>query len=158
MPRLWPTVLTPPDRAQYVLIAPAVRERLEDFLRTDAGTLEAGGILLGFRRDPHLELLDATLPSPRDVRRRYHFVRRCRSHQTAATQAWRVSGRRVDYLGEWHTHPQAHPLPSLIDRSELIRRSIEHRREPIVELIIGTEALWSGMVIAGRYVPLVPTS
>lgn len=155
MPRLWPVVLAPPGTALYILIAPSVRDRVESFLHSDAGLLEAGGILLGFRRDPHLEVLDATLPSEHDVRRRYQFIRRSRSHQLQATKAWRESGRTMDYLGEWHTHPESHPRPSTIDRSELLRRSIEHRRESLVELIIGTQALWSGMVVAGRYVPLI---
>ena len=156
MPRLWPVALAPPDGALFVLLAPTVKDRLERFLLIDPGALEAGGVLLGFRRDPHIEVLQATLPSPYDVRGRYRFVRQSRSHQMEATSAWQASGRTVDYVGEWHTHPEAHPSPSAIDRAELIRRSIEHRREPLIELIIGTDSLWSGMVIAGRCVPLIP--
>jgi integrative and conjugative element protein (TIGR02256 family) len=141
----------------YVILAPSVVQRLEAFLSADNGELESGGVLLGFRRDPHLEVLDATLPGARDLRRPHQFVRRCASHQSNATRAWKTSGKSIDYLGEWHTHPEADPVPSIIDRREMIRRSKEHRQESLVELIVGTHGLWSGIVLAGRYTPLAAT-
>jgi integrative and conjugative element protein (TIGR02256 family) len=155
MPRLWPLVWAPRDRALYVLLAPSVVQRLEAFLSTDSGKLESGGILLGFRRDPHLEVLDSTSPGAKDLRRPYQFVRRCESHQTRATDDWKTSGKTIDYLGEWHTHPEASPMPSGIDRSEMIRRSNEHRSEVLVELIVGTHSIWLGIARGGRYIPLI---
>lgn len=156
MPCLWPLVWTPSNRAIYVLLGTSVRRRIQAFLSVDRCTFEAGGILLGFRRDPHLEILDATLPTARDLRQPHRFVRRCQSHQTVATEAWKRSGRTIDYLGEWHTHHEAHPLPSGIDQREMIRRSREHRHEVLVELIIGIEGIRLGIVDGGSYVPLNP--
>ena len=28
---------------------------------------------------------------------------------------WKSTDRKMDYLGEWHTHPEPHPNPSSID-------------------------------------------
>jgi integrative and conjugative element protein (TIGR02256 family) len=154
MPRLWPLALTPPDGEMLVLVAPAVQRCLEGFFEADSCFLEAGGLLMGLRRDPHLELLLATLPTRRDLRTRTHFVRRCPSHQAAATRAWNKSGKIMDYVGEWHTHPERWPRPSVIDRAELLRRSGEHRGEHLVELILGTQGIWAALARNGCYVPL----
>jgi integrative and conjugative element protein (TIGR02256 family) len=132
-----------------------VAPRIESFMAADAGKCEAGGILLGLRRDPHLEIVDATLPARGDVRQSHRFIRRSRSHQLAATRAWRQSGQLVDYLGEWHSHPEPHPSPSAIDESEMLRRSREHRSEALVELIVGYEGIWVALADQPFYVPLI---
>jgi len=154
MSRVWPVVLTPANGAFFVLVSTKARERIERFLRSDPGLFEAGGILLGLRRDPHIEVTDATLPSANDIRRHYGFVRRCAKHQASATAAWRRSDHLVDYVGEWHTHPETRPTPSRTDRIELLRRGTEHKSEALLELIVGTEAVWAGIAAHEKYEPL----
>ena len=154
MPRLWPSAVAPLDGSLIVIVGTQAISQIEKFLRVDSGTREAGGILLGYRRDPHIEILAATLPARGDQRRRFSFVRAGCSHQRAATRAWRDSEHRVDYVGEWHTHPESNPSPSAVDRHELVRRSIEHRDDFLVELILGFDAVWFGMAGRKHYVPL----
>jgi integrative and conjugative element protein (TIGR02256 family) len=151
MPRVWPVALTNETGDRLVIVGAGVVSQLETFLARDGGGLEAGGILLGLRRDPHLEIVEATLPSETDVRARYRFLRRSSTHQAAATRAWKSSRQVMDYVGEWHTHPEPHPSPSGVDRSELLRRSREHRGESLVELILGWEGVYVGMVWGGSY-------
>lgn len=145
MPRVWPVALTTSSCDRFILLAGAVAARIEAFLANDPGELEAGGILLGFRRDPHIEVTEATIPSRRDLRQRHGFTRRCPSHQHAASRAWHDSSQLIDYVGEWHTHPESHPSPSGIDRTELLRRSAAHRCEPLVEIIVGWSTVWTGI-------------
>jgi integrative and conjugative element protein (TIGR02256 family) len=51
----------------------------------------------------------------------------------------------VDYLGEWHTHPEVLPSPSSLDISEwqLICR---RKATPMVFMIVGMDgSLWAGV-------------
>jgi integrative and conjugative element protein (TIGR02256 family) len=139
-----------------VLLSAEAAARLEAFFMAEDDDREVGGLLLGFRRDPHLEITDITLPSPRDSRHRHRFVRQCDSHQRRATAAWESSGGLIDYVGEWHTHPEAIPSPSDTDRKSLLVRSQQHRSETLVEIIIGWERVTAAMVDAKSYQLLIP--
>ena len=106
---------------------------------------EAGGILLGLRRDDHLHVTGLTTPRPADKRSRTSFQRKDKFHQARALAAWRESGGVVDYIGEWHSHPERHPLPSSIDTREW-KSICQFQRKPMVFLIAGTLAhLWLGV-------------
>ena len=76
---------------------------------------EQGGVLLGYRRDPHLHIVAATFPACGDRATRISFKRDDPSHAATALSMWKNTERTMDYLGEWHTHPEAHPSPSSID-------------------------------------------
>jgi integrative and conjugative element protein (TIGR02256 family) len=76
---------------------------------------EQGGVLLGYRRDPHLHVAAATFPAHGDQATRISFKRNDPSHAATALRMWKGTEHTMDYLGEWHTHPEAHPSPSSID-------------------------------------------
>lgn len=101
----------------YILFEAQVVETLNGF-RQNPGTNESGGILLGFRRPPHLHVVDCTVPSRRDHRNPFAFFRFDRRHQDAAKKLWETTKGAGYYLGEWHTHPVASPSPSITDRKE----------------------------------------
>ncbi|MES2040094.1 MAG: Mov34/MPN/PAD-1 family protein [Pseudomonadota bacterium] len=137
----------PFESAARILVEPAAIEKILEFRQNQADKTEAGGILLGLRRENHLHIVDATTPKPADRRSLFRFFRRDRYHQNFAIQQWKESGALVDYLGEWHTHPETSPSPSTIDLSEW--RQI-CRREPIpmVFMILGMDSsLWVGVGI-----------
>jgi integrative and conjugative element protein (TIGR02256 family) len=154
--RVWPKALTTAAQDRFVLLSAEAAARLEAFCITDGDDREAGGLLLGLRRDPHLEITVITLPSPHDLRQRHRFVRQCDSHQRRATAAWQSSGGLIDYVGEWHTHPEAIPSPSGTDYKSLLMRSKQHRSETLVEIIIGWEHITAAMVVANSYQLLIP--
>ncbi len=122
---------------------------------------EAGGVLLGRHilgaRDIIVDRV--TVPSRGDRRRRFRFFRARRRHQEAIDCAWQDSGGTCTYLGEWHTHPEAFPSPSFLDRLEWWRKLLfDSFTEPIFFIIIGTDEtrVWEGR----RFVcptPLQPT-
>lgn len=81
---------------------------------------EAGGVLLGrlIQGSSDVVIDVATPPSPSDRRSRFSFFRARKPAQEAVDRAWRQSGQVVNYLGEWHSHPEDHPSPSCIDKRD----------------------------------------
>jgi integrative and conjugative element protein (TIGR02256 family) len=114
---------------------------------------ESAGVLLGYRRGCHIHVVQATLPAPGDLRSRFSFSRRDRSHQQIATREWRGSGRTKDYLGEWHTHPEATPTPSSVDISEW-RSLCSKAKVPLIFVILGTAGNWYGIGYGAEMRPL----
>jgi integrative and conjugative element protein (TIGR02256 family) len=81
------------------------------------------------------------------------FRRSARGHQAVALKRWKRSGGTVDWLGEWHSHPEAVPSPSGIDRASW-REIAGERAAPMVFLIIGYSGLWLGLSMPGDAVPI----
>ncbi|SFI37652.1 integrative and conjugative element protein, VC0181 family [Collimonas sp. OK307] len=135
----------PFEATARILVEPAVLDMIFGFRQNAAHKTEAGGILLGFRRGDHLHIVEATTPQPADRRSLFRFFRRDRYHQSVALKRWKESNAMVDYLGEWHTHPEVRPTPSFLDMSEWIQIC---RREPLpmVFIIVGMDSsLWVGV-------------
>lgn len=120
------------------------------FQQNSAEDTEAGGILIGFRRDPHIEIVSLTTPLPKDQRSRRGFKRRDSGHQALARQHWRESNGLLDYVGEWHSHPEARPSPSWLDRNEW-KKILKSRNVPMIFAIIGTGPdIWLGVGYDGE--------
>lgn len=112
---------------------------------------ESGGVLLGRRildsADVVIDLV--TTPQASDRRTRCAFHRSHEPHQQEIESAWQRSEGTCQYLGEWHTHPEAVPTPSHTDLSDWRRRL----RTDIFEgdglffVIVGTKAIvaWEGV-------------
>lgn len=128
-----------------VLIEGVVIDLISDYQQQGTSTPEAGGIFLGYRRGIHLHVVQATTPQPKDRRTRYRFDRHDQHHQAIATKEWMGSDGTIDYVGEWHTHPQTNPMPSALDISEWGK--IHRNREfPMIFLIVGlAETIWVGV-------------
>jgi len=109
---------------------------------------EAGGILIGSYRGPHVEIVSCTAPLKRDVRLKYSFDRRDAGHQKQALAAWRSSGGTLTFVGEWHTHPERFPTPSMIDRRTWAG-IVSESQHPCIFLIQGISGLWCGMARKG---------
>jgi len=93
--------------------------------------VEAGGLLLGYRKGPHLHVIDVTTPYSWDYQSRASFIRSPKAHRMHALRLWRKSGRRIDWLGEWHSHPGFSCLPSGIDGRNW-QRLTRHHKAPMV--------------------------
>jgi len=136
-----------------LLIEDSVLLHVGAFRQAEFRATEAGGILLGYRRSPHLHVTAATSPGPCDTRRRHHFSRDDESHSLIALSEWEKSGQTMDYIGEWHTHPESSPAPSSLDFCEW-RKICKRRKEMMLFLIQGTETVWIGVgmgnLIQGR--------
>jgi integrative and conjugative element protein (TIGR02256 family) len=95
---------------------------------------EAGGIFLGTYRGNDIEVVGRTMPGPDDTRTFFSFLREDPTHQTAATEAWKISGRTQTFVGEWHTHPVGGVEPSSIDIATWKRIARDQRRPMVFAL------------------------
>lgn len=130
------------DRKRFVVFEPQVLSVFWKYRQRFFWQPESGGILLGRRRGRHLEVLAATEPSPHDKRFTYFFSRGVEGHAEAAEQAWIRGGHQVDYLGEWHTHPQTIPTPSSMDRAEWCKLVQQHPdMTTLLTVVVGTKEL-----------------
>jgi len=119
---------------------------------------EAGGILLGSVHGTHMIIEEATAPTEYDKRFRCLFERMPFGHESIALARWRASNGTIRYLGEWHTHPEDHPHPSGLDRSEWNRLSAKRRdKRPMIAVIVGRKSLYAELVPkSGRGLVLAP--
>jgi integrative and conjugative element protein (TIGR02256 family) len=128
-----------------ILIEGDVLTSIFAFRQLDPNVPESGGILLGFRRGPHIHVTAATTPQPGDAQSRYRFHRAESRHQRFAYTHWASSNETGDYLGEWHTHPEPTPTPSGIDRAEW-QKICNERKVPMLFVILGTSSpVWLGI-------------
>jgi integrative and conjugative element protein (TIGR02256 family) len=102
---------------------------------------EVGGVLLGSILGEYIHIVQATPPQAED---RFSFTRFWRSsagHQEIASRAWKASGETVTYLGEWHSHPERNPSPSMIDHADWSKQLHKQKRN-LVFVIQGMESLY----------------
>ena len=81
------------------------------------GANESGGILLGHVYEDHNEITRITTPGKLDIIGRFFFVRSRLGAQLRINKAWEKSQGTLIYIGEWHTHSELNPKPSLQDKS-----------------------------------------
>jgi len=139
-----------PEDEQFVYFSQNVLDIFERHVQSDDGT-EAGGILLGHVRGKHLEVLEASEPTPQDRRLRYFFERMIHGHKSLADRRWHETNGLVRYIGEWHTHPQNIPSPSDIDVNEweALAKGRTDRR-PLLAVIVGRQSLHVELMHASR--------
>ena len=109
---------------------------------------EAAGILIGeYRGNEHIRVVDATKPCRFDKSTRFSFERQSSHHQRSVLSAWCLSEGMQTWVGEWHTHPEDHPKPSLVDINQW-RKSLPNR--PMILLIQGRKTIWLGVSIKSK--------
>lgn len=81
--------------------------------------LETGGILLGLRSAGRIHITVAGEPGPAAQRAPTRFLRDRVHADRLAENAW--IDHRADWIGEWHTHPNVSPEPSVIDYESYVR-------------------------------------
>lgn len=148
------------ERGARTKVGSRVVAMLRGYAQHARSSLEAGGVLIGrLLRDCDDVVIDvATEPMVDDVRRRCSFTRACAAHQDVIEATWRASGRTLGYLGEWHTHPEAVPTPSRVDRRDWVRRlgRDHYEGDRLFFVIVGTKSMrmWAGTRRGGQIVQL----
>ena len=130
-------------------VLPGPHRRMHQFVQTSKEKPEAGGTLIGryISGTDDIVVDEITVPLPSDEQTRQTFRRAQVSHQQKIERAWRGSGNTQTYLGEWHTHPEAVPMPSELDRTTWKEKLSRDRfGESLFFLIVGTERTraWEG--------------
>ena len=136
--------------------APEVILTFRDY-RQPQGASEAGGILIGrLFADSRIVVENATHPGPHDKAGPRFFHRSRESAQQHVDKAWHDSEGEQVYLGEWHTHSSAIPIPSWRDRV-MIRNMF---KQTIMEInflflvVVGHDENWVGIQDRKRLVHL----
>jgi integrative and conjugative element protein (TIGR02256 family) len=144
------------DKRRLVVFAADVLQLFKSHRQRFACQREAGGVLLGHRRGSHLEVVLATPPMSKDRRFEYLFEREPDGHAEAAVQAWEQAGNTIDYVGEWHTHPQRVPTPSPLDRKEWRKLGVKYAPKPLLVVVVGTSALHVEVLLGASQAALLP--
>lgn len=136
-----------------LVIMPSVVERLLTYRQLHLQSMEAAGVLIGERRGPHLVIHEISEPGSGDIRARYSVDRRGPHHQAAVDDAFARSSGALQYLGEWHTHPEDEPSPSPRDMSSWRRHLVDSEKMALV--IVGRKQIWAAQKVAGKVSQLV---
>ncbi len=116
------------DSSRILRVSRKVIQIFDNFEQKE-GSHEAGGILLGYVARDYVEITDVTTPNRFDLRRFFSFVRAKIPAQLRINKAWEKSSGTKIYLGEWHTHSEVDPVPSLEDRQMILRALRETQME-----------------------------
>lgn len=130
------------ENGHLVVIMSHIVQRIMRYRQLHHLSKEAAGVLIGERRGPHLIICDISEPGSGDVRDRFNVDRKGPHHQEKVTAAFVTSGGTLQYLGEWHTHPEDDPTPSSKDYLSWCK--IDASR-PVTLLIVGRKRLWIGI-------------
>lgn len=84
--------------------------------------LETGGVLLGYWTRPFEEVVVAGAigPGPNASHAARRFCPDAAYQEDEIARRYQASGRLHTYLGEWHSHPDAGPRLSRLDRRTLM--------------------------------------
>jgi integrative and conjugative element protein (TIGR02256 family) len=119
-------------------------DEIHQRIRTCRSGNEQGGLLLGYRKESALQITSYTLPQKWDYATPFLFKRNTRGHKKLAHDEWRRSGKTVDWLGEWHTHPGGTATPSITDRRSW-QRLVRHTKKPMTFLIFSDHEMYAGL-------------
>ena len=112
------------------------------------GRVETGGILIGTScADGTAVVSHVVGPGPKAVHQRDGFIPDHDYHDRELARIYAESGRKVHYLGDWHTHPEGEPFLSPLDRHTLAFMAMsESIRVPRVFMLIWGDAAgeWEG--------------
>ncbi|MFN4235885.1 MAG: Mov34/MPN/PAD-1 family protein [Vogesella sp.] len=141
------------DSGGLLVIMPSAVNRLLDYRQIDSSSTEAAGVLIGERRGVHLVIHEISEPGKGDIRSRCFVDRRGEHHQAAIDEAFVRSSGKLQYLGEWHTHPEDRPSPSPKDLGTWRRHLVAQEQMALV--IIGCCQIWAGKKIGNDIFPLL---
>jgi integrative and conjugative element protein (TIGR02256 family) len=103
---------------------------------------ETGGVLLGgFDQDKRIVYLVDVIPSPKDSDEwPTHYIRGTEGLQRAVAEAGKRTDNLLQYVGEWHSHPDGYATDPSKDDKQLFRWLEEHAARdssPPVMIIVG---------------------
>lgn len=126
---------------QRVFLSAPVCELIHSHRQIDAKLPEAFGVLVGMtsvdKKERWVDL--ATSPMPGDTQSRYQFSLQDPGHQRAVDVAYAQSDGLRIYLGTWHTHPEARPAPSGVDKDDWRQCIKRNKRRPLLFVIAGID-------------------
>lgn len=119
-------------------------EILQRFTQNKPKLPEAGGVILGKIIDGQINITRLSVPTPLDRCSRMNFERHKTSAQIILDYEFYNSNGQTVYLGEWHTHPESFPSPSVTDLKmiESQFKNNELKTDFLILLIRGTKGIY----------------
>jgi integrative and conjugative element protein (TIGR02256 family) len=131
-------------RSYMLLVRSTALGAIVDYTANASFEREVGGIFVGLRRAGTVEITKATFPGRKDVSQYHSFTRKDWTHQGTATWEWLCSGFKLDWVGEWHSHPEPSPSPSKTDLATW-EKQVKRRNVSMAYIIVGAANLWVGV-------------
>lgn len=121
-------------------ISTELNQELCSFRQITSESVESAGLLIGCYLQNGDVLVDKiTIPKPSDIRTRTSFRLDAKLHQIEVDSAYEESDHLLGYIGTWHTHPQAKPVPSNIDKTDWREHEIENPDRPLFFIVVGLQ-------------------
>lgn len=116
---------------------------------------ETGGLLLGWSTPDSICVTSIVGPGPSATHRRKSLLPDHKWQSQELARAYEQSGRRLSYLGDWHTHPGGSGFPSNRDKRTLrgIALHADARCPSPVMLILGQSSNGDWTPAAHLYIP-----
>ncbi|WP_416041519.1 Mov34/MPN/PAD-1 family protein [Acinetobacter lactucae] len=138
----------------FIVIDKNAIDNINSFRQKQISQAEACGVIIGERKGKHFFITQFTPPMPTDIRSRYACKRNIEGHQELVDMYHSQTQGCLQYLGEWHSHPQVNAFPSQKDLSEWpVTYNYLYSKENISDmicLILGTENDWLGLYCNGK--------
>ena len=138
-----------PGNKQHLVFTDAVLSNIFRYRQTHRDHPESGGQLFA-RITPKIVIVAvATGPNKKDNKHRFSFVPN-KKRLDSEIQTFFAKG--LHYVGDWHTHPQKHPEPSLLDLRSMRNcfKKSRHELKHFLLLIVGNTAMpdgiWVGLI------------
>lgn len=134
-------------RKQQLVITENALAAMERHRQLGDRAPEAGGMLFAKVSPREIRIEEATEPRRSDRRWRFGFWP-CTQNQQRVIDARFAAG--LHFVGEWHTHPEAHPRPSGLDLASMENCFLNSRHElrALVMVILGTAPLPDGIWVS----------
>jgi integrative and conjugative element protein (TIGR02256 family) len=117
------------------------RDIINKFKKFSQLKKEAGGLLLGYIRSSHFDVRYITTPYSKDISTPTSFERKDPFHLTKINRLYKKTFGKIVYIGEWHTHQEDYPKPSIVDIKEW--NDIKSERQYfVIFLIIGKKGFY----------------
>lgn len=122
-------------------ITDEVYNKFVDYCQNDKQP-ESGGVLIGKVKEDYslIVISEISIPAGNEDCGRFYFVRNKYRSQKVIEQFWKDSQGELNYIGEWHTHPEESPSPSFVDK-KLLKNCIKYNKYSFP---------WLFMIIVGK--------
>lgn len=150
---LLPHLYRLPFSNQKVAIMPDALDIFAKYRQTGE-TLEAGGLLFATFQLPSIHIVDASEPHILDGRDRFRFFPNRLLQRRLIKKKFKQG---LHFVGEWHTHPEPTPRPSLLDLESMGEAFLKSRHELnwFLMIIVGNKEdalrLWVSVHNAAGY-------
>lgn len=116
-----------------------VTHTMESYKQCSFNKPESGGLFIGVRYKNVIVINQLTTPFPLDISKRSSFTLKDPLHQQIVDAQWQSSNGTINFVGDWHTHPQVIPTPSDMDKNYW--KILTKAKYPMIFAIQGTKKL-----------------